>query len=116
VTGYYEPIVDGSRERDDTFAYPLYRKPASLTLGRARTVKVKGKRVRRGRASFLERAAIEKGALAGRNLEICYLKDPVDAFFVEIQGSARVRLNDGSLMRVNYRRRTATSTRPSANS
>jgi membrane-bound lytic murein transglycosylase A len=51
---------------------------------------------------FFDRAAIEDGALAGRKLEICYLKDPVDSFFIHIQGSVRVRLEDGKMMRLNY--------------
>ena len=51
---------------------------------------------------YFDRAAIEDGALATRNLEICYLKDANDLLFVQIQGSARVRLADGSLLRVNY--------------
>lgn len=110
LTGYYEPIVDGTREPKDAFTYPLYRKPGGLLSGgkmlRAaafgtRKAK-KGKRAARRLASFYDRAAIEDGALAGRKLEICYLKDPVDAFFIHIQGSVRVRLDDGSMMRLNY--------------
>jgi membrane-bound lytic murein transglycosylase A len=53
-------------------------------------------------ASFYDRAAIEDGALAGRHLEICWLKDPIDSFFAQIQGSVRVLLDDGKLMRLNY--------------
>ena len=51
---------------------------------------------------FYDRAAIEDGVLDGRNLEICWLKDPIDAFFAHIQGSVRVQLDDGKLMRLNY--------------
>jgi membrane-bound lytic murein transglycosylase A len=51
---------------------------------------------------FHDRAAIEDGALAGKGLEICWLKDPVDAFFAQIQGSMRVRMTDGKLLRLNY--------------
>src|SRR5262249_22999792 len=51
---------------------------------------------------FYDRTAIEEGALAGRNLEICYLKDPTDLFFAQIQGSARVKLPDGKVLRLNY--------------
>lgn len=108
LTGYYEPIVDGARERTGEFAHPLYRRPDGL-LRSGRMLKAsvdpgkKGKSKRKMRLMpFYDRTAIENGALAGRNLEICYLKDPIDAFFVEIQGSARVRLGDGSMMRVNY--------------
>ena len=85
LTGYYEPIIEGSRVRNEQFNVPLYRSPPDL-----------GK-------PYLERAAIEDGALAGRKLEICWLKDPTDLFFAQIQGSARVKLvEDGTVMRLNY--------------
>ncbi len=58
--------------------------------------------VKRSSASYFDRAQIEDGAIAGRDLEICYLKGPIDAFFAEIQGSVRVRLEDGSVIRLNY--------------
>jgi membrane-bound lytic murein transglycosylase A len=57
---------------------------------------------RRRYATFYDRTAIDNGALAGRNLEICWLKDPIDSFFAQIQGSVRVLLDDGKLMRLNY--------------
>src|SRR5258705_12306641 len=51
---------------------------------------------------FYERASIDDGVLAGRDLEICWLKDPIESFFAHIQGSVRVVLDDGRLMRLNY--------------
>ncbi len=85
LTGYYEPIIEGSRVRNNEFNVPLYRTPANLTK------------------PYLDRAAIEDGALAGRKLEICWLKDPTDLFFAQIQGSARVKLvEDGKVLRLNY--------------
>src|SRR5262249_21719500 len=51
---------------------------------------------------YFTRAEIEDGALDGRHLEICWLKDPIDAFFISIQGSARIRLEDGAMLRINY--------------
>ena len=110
LTGYYEPIVEGTREPKDAFTHPLYRRPGGLLAGGkmlraaafgSRKAK-KGRRAARRLAAFYDRAAIEDGALAGRKLEICYLKDPVDAFFIHIQGSVRVRLDDGKMMRLNY--------------
>ena len=62
----------------------------------------KKKRGARRLAAFHDRAAIDDGALAGRNLEICWLNDPIDSFFAHIQGSVRVRLEDGHLLRLNY--------------
>ena len=116
LTGYYEPIVDGSLEPTEEFAHPLYRRPAGLLKGgrmlkaasfARKTAKAaaNGKKARRGGkwlVTFYDRAAIEDGVLNGRNLEICYLKDPIDSFFIHIQGSARVRLHNGKMLRVNY--------------
>ena len=85
LTGYYEPIIEGSRSKNAEFHVPLYRTPHDLSK------------------PYLERAAIEDGALAGRKLEICWLKDPTDLFFAQIQGSARVKLvEDGKVLRLNY--------------
>src|SRR3954471_11272157 len=110
LTGYYEPVVDGSRTQTDDFKVPVYGRPRDLVhMGRKR----KGdafpnngrvvRRIARGKyVPYFDRAQIEDGALATRNLEICYLKDANDLLFVQIQGSARVRLTDGSLLRVNY--------------
>jgi membrane-bound lytic murein transglycosylase A len=109
LTGYYEPIAEGSRVPTPEFTVPMHRRPGDLVaLGRRKpggfpnSGKVK-RRLGKGKfADYFDRAAIEDGALAGRKLEICYLKDPIDAFFIHIQGSARVRLEDGSTLRLNY--------------
>src|ERR1044072_7405042 len=110
LTGYYEPIVDGSRTLTDDFKVPLYGRPRDLVhMGRKRkaesfpnTGRVV-RRIARGKyVPYFDRAAIEDGALATRNLEICYLKDANDLLFIQIQGSARIRLTDGSVLGVNY--------------
>ena len=89
-TGYYEPEVIGSRVKTDEYSVPIYGVPASVA----------GKKSRH----FVQydRVDIEKGALAGKGLEICWIKNPVDLFFAQIQGSTRVKLADGELMRLNY--------------
>ena len=112
VTGYYEPIADGVRTRGDGYDYPLYRTPPNLLPGGRMAVagapaaddgkKKKKHGSRRKLVAYYDRAAIDDGALAGRNLEICWLKDPIDSFFAQIQGSVRVLLDDGKLMRLNY--------------
>jgi len=106
LTGYYEPIVEGKRESSEGFDFPLYRKPANLLPGgrMAISVAAAGKKKARKRklVAFHDRAAIDDGVLAGRDLEICWLKDPIEAFFVHIQGSVRVRLDDGRMLRLNY--------------
>ncbi len=88
-TGYYETEVAGSRKPTDEYKYPLYRPPAKLA-GRSKIF------------SQYDRKQIEDGVLNGKGLEICYVKDPVDAFFAQIQGSTRVKLDDGELLRLNY--------------
>ena len=89
-TGYYETEVDGSRAKTGPYTVPLYGVPARYA----------GKRsVMYSRYS---RAQIEAGALKGKGLAICYVKNPVDAFFAQIQGSTRVKLRDGQLLRLNY--------------
>ena len=105
-TGYYEPVVEGARYPSDVYTMPLYRRPNDMVTQRLRRSGAKGKAgkrvVKRSTAAYFDRAQIEDGAIAGRDLEICYLKGPIDAFFAEIQGSVRVRLEDGSVIRLNY--------------
>jgi membrane-bound lytic murein transglycosylase A len=89
-TGYYEAEVVGSRVRTADYNVPLYGVPAKLAGKKSRVF-----------AQF-DRTDIEKGALDGKGLEICWIGNPVDAFFAQIQGSTRVKLNDGELLRLNY--------------
>jgi membrane-bound lytic murein transglycosylase A len=109
VTGYYEPIVEGSRFPTREFAVPLYRRPDDLVAPGERKGDAfpnRGPAFRRTQdgklVPYYDRGEIEDGALDGRHLEICWLKDPFAALTIQIQGSARVRLEDGLIMRVNY--------------
>jgi len=90
-TGYYETEVDGSRFPSDEYTIPIYAAPAG-------TVRKHQSKV----FADLDRTRIEDGALAGKDLEICYVKNPVDAFFAQIQGSTRVKLDTGKVLRLNY--------------
>ncbi len=108
LTGYYEPEVEGRRKPGDGFVIPMYRQPAELVAKKQARMhgfpnrgKI-GRRAGRKLVEYHDRAAIEDGALKDRGLEICWLKDPIDAFFIHIQGSARVRLEDGKILRLNY--------------
>jgi membrane-bound lytic murein transglycosylase A len=112
LTGYYEPEVDGSLTLTKGFTVPLYRRPPEL-ISKARLGKRflragfpstggAGHRVNGKFVDYHDRAAIEDGALANRGLEIVWLRDAADAFFIQIQGSARIKLPDGKLIRVNY--------------
>jgi membrane-bound lytic murein transglycosylase A len=108
VTGYYEPLLTGSRQRESASQVPLYLRPPDLLtidLGSVEP-RVAGLRLR-GRLNgqrvvpYHDRAAVETGLhLAGQ--ELLWVDDPVDAFFLEIQGSGRVRLRDGTEARVGY--------------
>jgi len=103
-TGYYEPIIEGGKLPSDVFTTPLYRRPTDMLVTRIRHSAKKGKagkRVVKKSAPYYDRVAIENGAIAGRGLEICYV-NVIDAFFAQIQGSVRVRLEDGSMLRLNY--------------
>jgi membrane-bound lytic murein transglycosylase A len=103
ATGYYEPEIEGSRTAQPGYV-PVYKLPADLV----RCTKADGT-TGRGRIDqtgncvlYFTRAEIEDGALNGRGLELVWAKDPVDLFFLEIQGSGRVRFDDGTVMRVGY--------------
>ncbi len=108
LTGYYEPVVDGSLTREAAFTAPLHARPpdvvdvapgtASPGLDQTLTA---ARRLPDGRLAPLpDRAAIDAGALG--DAPLVWLREPVDAFFVEVQGSARVRLPDGTLRRLAY--------------
>src|SRR6202011_5805979 len=110
VTGYYEPVIDGSRTQTDVYSVPVYRRPSNLFVRGVNqdspSLPNKGqvfrKIGRRKLVPYYDRAEIEDGAIAGRGLEICWLKNQTDLLFSQIQGSARVRLEDGSSIRINY--------------
>lgn len=109
ATGYYEPEIAGCRMRQSGCDVPVYKRPLDLIdvdLGQF-SDELKGKSIR-GKVSgnkliqYDDRAVIENGALAGRGLEIAYAADPIEFFFLQIQGSGRLRLPDGGVMRIGY--------------
>ena len=110
LTGYFEPIVHGSRFPDRVFHFPLYRRPPDLIAaghkpgsiafpnkGRIGRLNAKNELV-----PYYDRGAIEAGALDGQRLEICWLKDPLDVLAIQLQGSGRIILEDGTPLRVTY--------------
>ena len=108
-TGYFEPELIGARTNQPGSPFPVYRRPPELVevdLGQF-AESLKGKRIR-GRVvnatlvPYFDRAEIEDGAIAGRGLEIAWVADPYELFFLHIQGSGRVRLADGSVLRIGY--------------
>tara|TARA_B100000686_G_C16792844_1_gene980020 strand:+ start:402 stop:1472 length:1071 start_codon:yes stop_codon:yes gene_type:complete len=109
ITGYYEPLLRGSLKRSPLFNVPIYSHPNDLLivdLGKFKS-DLKGKkifgRIHKGTLSpYYDRSEIERGMLAGKNLEIVWLDSLVDAFFLHIQGSGRILLNNGNIIRVGY--------------
>ena len=109
ATGYYEPEIDGSRTRVPGYDTPVFRRPPDLveidpgTLTGTPTGKKQRGRIVDGRFQlYYERAEIEDGALAGKGLEIAWARDPIEFFFLQIQGSGRLIQPDGSIMRIGY--------------
>ena len=109
VTGYYEPLLDGSRMRSARYNVPLYAVPDDLlTIDLTELYpelknmrlrgRVEGKRV----VPYWSRADIEHGTAPVADKTLAYVADPVEAFFLQIQGSGRVRLAEGGFMRVGY--------------
>jgi membrane-bound lytic murein transglycosylase A len=109
LTGYFEPELAASRRRRGAFRHPVYFPPGDripVELGDFKS-DLAGRRIvgRIDRGRFLpyfDRREIERGALAGRRLELAWVEDPVALFFLQIQGSGRLRFSDGTLLRIGY--------------
>lgn len=102
-TGYFEPQIDASLTQGGAYQTPLYRRPDDLVRAKATNGEmVTGRWVNGQFQPYYDRAAIDGGALAGRGLEIAWVKNPVDLFFLQIQGSGRLTLPDGRQIRVGY--------------
>lgn len=109
LTGYYEPEFQGSRQPTEVFKVPLLDRPADLvTIAQGETLPgidaglQAARRTATGFEPYPDRAAIEEGALAALTKPIVYLREPAEAFILHVQGSARIKLTDGSVMRVAY--------------
>jgi membrane-bound lytic murein transglycosylase A len=110
VTGYYEPVLDGSKTPSEIYNVPVYRRPSNLFVRGYNQASpdlpnkgpVYRKIGRRKLAPYYDRGEIEDGILSGRGIEICWLRSQTDLLFAQIQGSARIKLEDGSTLRINY--------------
>ena len=110
ATGYYEPEIAGVRTRQPGYDVPVYGVPSDLVRAKAGDAKpLDTGRMPLGRydgdgrfVPYYDRTQIEQGALMGRGLEIGWAKDPVEFFFLQIQGSGRLRAPDGSVIRIGY--------------
>jgi membrane-bound lytic murein transglycosylase A len=103
-TGYYEPEIRGCRTRQPGCEVPIYRRPPDLREADPQTgARGRGRIDENGNyVPYYDRAEIENGALAGRGLEIAYAADAADLFFLHVQGSGRIRLPDGGVIRIGY--------------
>ena len=109
-TGYFEPIMDGSLEKTEKFQYPIYKSPDDAVLVNLGRFGEKYKneqlvgRVKNGELiPYYSRREIEElGSLAGRNLEIAWVDDRINLFFLHTQGSGKIRLPDGNLLQIGY--------------
>ncbi|MCX8071038.1 MAG: MltA domain-containing protein [Candidatus Binatia bacterium] len=109
VMGYYQPELRASRRRTERFRYPVYRIPDDLVDVDLRAVcsecpaRVVQGRVKDGQlVPYYTRAEIELGALSGRGYELAWLDDPVEAYFLHVQGSALLELEDGVRLQISY--------------
>ena len=110
VTGYFEPEIAGARRRQPGFDIPVYAMPPDLVRAKPGDAPpLENGQPPLGRydsngqfVPYHDRAAIEDGALMGRGLEIAWATDPVEFFFLQVQGSGRLRAPDGSMMRIGY--------------
>ena len=101
VTGYFEPILEGSLSRNALFKYPIYGRPADLVVNAGKRQAAVGRRSESGIVPYWTRQQIETELpLAGS--ELVYLQDPVEAFILHIQGSGKIRLRDGSLRSLRF--------------
>ncbi|QRM53644.1 murein transglycosylase A [Sinorhizobium sp. BG8] len=113
LTAYYEPEVEVKAEPNQDFRYPFYRRPADLAdiddANRPSGMDpyfAFGWMQEAGIREYPDRAAIEQGFLAGRQLEIAWARSKVDVYFAHIQGAARLLYPDGSLRRITYAAKT----------
>ena len=109
LTGYYEPLIKGSRAPSSVFQTPVYKRPPDLVNVVAESERGaqshKFTHLRQtggGLVPHLTRAEIEQGGLQGQNLELLYFRDSVDVYFMQVQGSARIELPDGEQIRITY--------------
>lgn len=110
LTGYYEPLLQGSRTREGPYQTPIYRRPPDLVTVVPETHRgavkagtlTHARKTEKGTEPYFTRAQIDQGALKDQGLELLYFADSVDVFFMQIQGSGRVNLTDGTTIRVHY--------------
>ena len=109
ITGYYEPLLRGSRKRTASYRYPVYAVPDDLLVldlaelyPELKDLRLRGRVEGRRVVPYFSRAQIESGAAPVTGKEIVWVDDAVELFFLQIQGSGRVRLDNGEMIRLGY--------------
>ena len=109
VTGYYEPLLRGSRIRTEIFRYPIYAPPQDLisidlaeVYPELKNRRLRGRLIGNKLVPYFDRGLIEADASPLKGLEIAWVDDPVESFFLQIQGSGQIQLPDGTRMRIGY--------------
>ncbi|MCB5188949.1 murein transglycosylase A [Methylobacillus caricis] len=109
ITGYYEPLLKGSRTRSELYRYPLYGRPADLITVELASLfpelankRVRGRLVGNKLVPYYNRAEIEGGMAPVQGNELLWVSDPIDLFFLQVQGSGLVQLNNGQEVHVGY--------------
>jgi len=108
VTGYYEPEIEGSRTKTEKFNIPIYRPPEDLTLIKAEAREklpaglTAARQTNEGLTAHFTRKEIEQGALEGHGLELAWIADPVAHYSMQLQGSGRIRFQDGTAVRLGF--------------
>lgn len=110
ATGYYEPEIAGSLTRHGGYQVPVYRMPPDLVRAKpgdappqANGQMPLGRYDESGKfVAYYDRAQIDAGALSGKGLELAWVADPVEFFFLQVQGSGRVRTSEGGVIRIGY--------------
>lgn len=109
ITGYYEPLLHGSRQPSPRYRYPVYSVPDDLLVidlaplyPELKGLRLRGRLEGRRVVPYYDRAAIERGDAAVRGREIAWVDDSVELFFLQIQGSGRIRFEDGTTLHVGY--------------
>lgn len=103
-TGYYEPLLEGSMKRSDKYKYPLYKTPPDLVMENVSIHETRiGRKVNGKTVPYYTRREIDvDGVLQGRGLELVWVSDPVELSSLHIQGSGKIRLEDGTMLTVSY--------------
>jgi membrane-bound lytic murein transglycosylase A len=109
ITGYYEPLLQGSRKFGQSYRYPVYGVPPDLVVidlaesnPDLKGIRMRGRMQNNKVVPYFTRAEIERGMAPLRGREILWVDDPIELFFLQVQGSGRVRLPNGEIVRVGY--------------